>query len=77
MTYVYALWSSESESMPVLFSSKRKALKALKEEYVCLEGHAKRCGIYQVKYNNDNTAFTITTNTGVELSANIERVVIN
>ena len=77
MKYVYALWSSESESLPVLYSSKRKALKALKEEFACLEGYAKRCGNYRVRYNDDNTAFTITTENGEELSANVERTVIH
>lgn len=72
MKYIYMLWCSESESLPVLYSSKRKALKALKEEFACLEGYAKRCGNYCVRHNDDNTAFTIITEKGEELSAEIK-----
>ena len=77
MNFVWALWSSESESLPMLFSSKSKALKAFTDEFVCLERYAKSRGIYRVRYNDDKTAFTIVTAKGEELSANIEKVVIH
>lgn len=77
MKYVYALWISESESLPMLYSSKRKALKALEDEVSFFIDYAKRYGVYHVRYNDDKTSFTVVTAKGEELSGNIEKVVIH
>lgn len=75
MKYIYSLYSSIAESL-VYYSSKRKALTALKEEFAMLEQVAKRRGNYRVKFNDDSTSFSICVG-NEELSANITREIVN
>ncbi len=75
MKFVYALFSSMAESL-VYYSSKRKALQALKEEYGFMEQIAKRRGIYTVEFNDDSTSFTIHVG-NEELSANISQEIVH
>lgn len=74
MKYVYVLWCSESESLPTLYSSKRKAIIGLNKELSILENYAKKRGEYFVKQNSDKTAFTVVIDTGEEFSVSVNRV---
>ena len=75
MKFIYSLYSSMAESL-VYYTSKRKALQALKAEYCFMELLAKRRGAYTFEFSDDSTAFTIHVG-NEKLSASITKEIVH